>query len=320
MLNNRPLRIGSRASRLAVVQAEWITSLIKSHWPDLAVQWVPITTTGDKDLTSSLPSLGGKGVFVKEIEEALFKNEIDLAVHSLKDVPQSLPDGLILGPFPQREDPRDAVISRFGEMLNELPKGSIIGTSSPRRVSQIQRLYKKRAYRFEALRGNVETRIRKVKEGVVDAAILALAGLRRLGLEKEVTQILEEDEMMSAPGQGCLGLELRRDDGPTSEILKPLAHTESDHQARAERSFLQALGGTCLVPVGTRSRHENDQLIMDAALWNLSGDKEVRVQEKGPWEQPELVGAKLAGRLLYEGGSELMLELDGAVPPSSHAR
>lgn len=308
------LRIGSRASRLAVAQAEWITAQLKSHWPDLSIQWIPISTTGDKDLTSSLPSLGGKGIFVKEIEDALLRRDIDLAVHSLKDVPQSLPQGLILGPYPQREDPRDAVISRFGELLNELPKGSIVGTSSPRRSAQIQRLYKKRNYRFEALRGNVETRIRKVREGIVDAAILALAGLKRLGLESEVNQVLEEDEMMSAPGQGCLGLELRSDDAETLALVEPLRHAESDHAARAERSFLQALGGTCLAPVATRWHHKEDQLGMDAALWDLTGTQEIRVQETGRWDQPELVGAKLAGRLLYEGGAELLAKMDLSLP------
>lgn len=185
-MSERTLRIGSRGSKLATTQAEWVGRALQQKNPQLNISFIIITTTGDKNL-STLQLLGGKGVFVKEIEEALLKNEIDLAVHSLKDVPQELPTGLCLGPFPKREDSREAVISRFGEQLQELPRGSIIGTSSPRRTAQIKRNYKKRQYHVEPLRGNVDTRVKKVQEGHYDAVIMALAGLKRLGLDKEVT-------------------------------------------------------------------------------------------------------------------------------------
>lgn len=310
MPDKKILRIGSRGSRLAVTQAEWVAKELQRVNPSLAVEFVRITTTGDRNASQSLTAIGGKGVFVKEIEDALLRKEIDLAVHSLKDVPQTIPTGLRIGPCPQREDPREAVVSRFGELLEELPKGSIVGTSSPRRVAQIKRRFSKRGYRIEPLRGNVDTRLAKVRDGVVDAAVMALAGLKRIGLEKEVTQILEMDEMMPPPCQGCLGLELREDDTATLALIESIQHEESDRLARAERAFLLALGGNCLAPVAATGRRDKDDFSMEAVLWDLSGEKEIRVQERGLWSEPDLVGAKLAGRLLYEGGAELMLAVE----------
>jgi hydroxymethylbilane synthase len=310
MASKQILRIGSRGSKLAVTQAEWLGGELKKKHPSLEIVYSRITTTGDKNLGTPLQALGGKGVFVKEIEEALLSKEIDLAVHSLKDVPQTLPYGLCLGPYPKREDPRDVVISRFGEQLQELPRGSIIGTSSPRRVAQIKRNHKKRQYHLEPLRGNVETRLNKVHDGQVDAAVMALAGLKRLGLEKEVTQILELDQMMPAPGQGCLALELRQEDKWILELLETIKDISSDQTARAERAFLQGVGGNCLAPLASVTKMSQDEIQMMALLLHTSGDPVVHVQESGPLDQVELVGAKLAGRLLYEGGADLLARLD----------
>jgi hydroxymethylbilane synthase len=301
------LRIGSRGSALAVAQAAWVGAALKKTQPGLEIEFIRITTTGDRDTGSALPAIGGKGVFVKEIEEALLKKEIDLAVHSLKDVPQALPPGLRLGPYPEREDVRDVLVSRFGEQLRELPKGSTIGTGSPRRTAQVRRLYAKRTYRIEPIRGNVDTRIRKVENGEFDAVILAAAGLRRLGLADRITEYLSPDDIMPAPGQGCLGLEAREDDKDIFKMLEGIRHADSDVTARAERSFLQGIGGDCHVPVAAWSVVNGSKLSMKAMLLDPAGEKAISTAEEGDAAEPELVGAKLAGRLLFEGGSELML-------------
>jgi len=304
------LRMGSRGSRLAVAQTAWVASELKKKNPDLHITFHEIKTTGDKDQRSSLTQIGGKGVFVKEIEEALLQNEIDLAVHSLKDLPQMIPGGLMLGPFPKRESPFDAVISRFGELLQELPRGSIVGTSSPRRTAQISHRYKNR-YRLESIRGNVETRIKKLKDGHYDAIILAVAGLKRLGLDAEITEVLEPEQMLPAPCQGSLGLEFReQDDEKLTPVLETIRDPQADMTARAERAFLQALGGSCLLPVGAFSKIEGDELVIKACLLTNDGSKRIDTLETGEQADPELVGAKCAERLLYEGGSEIIYEIE----------
>ena len=301
------LRIGSRGSRLAVVQAETVAALLRAKNSALEIEFRRIATTGDRDQHASLAAIGGKGVFVKEIEDALLRREIDLAVHSLKDVPQSLPPGLRLGPPPAREDSRDAVVSRFGELLRELPRGSTIGTSSPRRSAQIQNRYRKRDYRIAPLRGNVDTRLRKVKEGEYDAIVVAAAGLKRLGFEGEITDILEPDEMLPAPCQGCLGLELREDDGAVLALLETIRNADADATSRAERAFLQALGGDCLVPVGAHAALEAGRLKMTAALLDADGERSVTSTVAGDAEAPEFVGAQLAEQLLHDGASDILL-------------
>lgn len=301
------LKIGSRGSKLAVTQAEWVGGLIHRANPTIDVEFVRIVTTGDRETTAPLQSMGGKGVFVKEIEEALQFKSIDLAVHSLKDVPQMLPPGLRLGPSPEREDVRDVLVSRFGELLREMPKGSTIGTGAPRRIAQIRRLYWKRGYRIEPIRGNVDTRLQKVRDGKYDAVVLAAAGLKRLGLEGEITEYLEPEDMMPAPCQGCLGLELREDRADLLSVLESIKHPPSDITARAERAFLQALGGDCNVPVAAFSVVVGKTLVMKAILLDASGEKSVAAAEDGLASEPELVGAKLAGRVLFEGGSELLI-------------
>jgi hydroxymethylbilane synthase len=302
------IRIGSRASKLAKIQAQSIGEALLKIQPDLTVSYHHITTKGDQDLNSPLSKIGGKGVFVKEIEDALLKNEIDVAVHSLKDLPQSLPYGLKLGPVPKREDPREAWVSRFGELLHELPKGSTIGTSSPRRKAQLLSKYQKRSFKIEDIRGNVDTRIKKLQDGHFDAILLAVAGLTRLGLQSEITQILEPNEIMPAPLQGCLGLEVRSEDTTTLNLLEKIKDETSDIMARAERSFLQALGGDCLIPIASWTVLENKEIKMEALLLNPDGSKQFQVKETGPIDSPELVGAKLAG-LLLDQGQEILCNL-----------
>jgi hydroxymethylbilane synthase len=308
------LRIGARGSKLATTQTQWVGERLRRLNPAMDITYEWITTTGDRDANSALQGIGGKGVFVKEIEEALLDERIDLAVHSLKDVPQSLPDGLILGPFPEREDPRDALVSRFGEQLNELPRGSTIGTSSPRRRAQILARYRKRDYRIETIRGNVDTRLQKVKDGKYDAVVFAYAGLKRLGLEGEVSQILETDEMLPAPGQGCLALELRAADAATAEMVVGLRHEESDVSARAERAFLRRIGGNCLVPLGFRFSFEGDTIRLEAAVMDLDGTAVVRASEAAPRSAADAAGAALADRLIANGGGDILKKLDSPLP------
>jgi hydroxymethylbilane synthase len=306
------IRIGSRASKLAVIQTEWVMAELKKKNPTLEITAVQISSAGDKDTVTEIQKFGGKGVFVKELEEALLSKDIDLAVHSLKDVPQSLPHGLCLGAYPLREDPRDAVISRFGEQIHELPKNSIVGTGSPRRKAQIHFKYKKRSYRIEPIRGNVDTRLKKLQSGQYDAVVLALAGLKRLGLESEITQILEPQDMLPAPCQGCLGLEVREDNKDILSLLEEIRHPASDTTARAERAFLQGLGGDCSIPLGAYSRIDKDKIFMEAVLFDESAQTRVTAVEEGPSNLPELVGAQLAGRLLFNGGSSILLT--GSLP------
>ena len=303
------LIIGSRCSALAVQQAEWVGSQLKKKNPDLEIEFKRITTTGDKNLDPSFAAVGTKGMFVKEVEEALLSKQIDLAVHSLKDVPQELPEGLILGPVPERQDPHDVLISRFGEHLHELPKHSIVGTSSPRRRAQVLANYGRRAYVIEPLRGNIDTRLKKLQAGEYDAIILAHAGLIRLGLESEITQVLKPEEMCPAACQGCLGLELREQDKQVLSSVQSIAHIPSDIAAQAERAFLLGLGGNCFVPVAVYSSIDQDHIHMKALLMDVDGKKSIRVEERGPIADSKLIGFQLAERLLYEGGSALMAEL-----------
>lgn len=300
------IRLGSRGSKLAVMQTHWVATELQKKNPGLEITFQEISTAGDRDMSATFQAAGGKGVFVKEIEDALLAKEIDLAVHSLKDVPQHLPSGLMLGAFPEREDARDAVISRFGETLGELPRHSTVGSSSPRRQAQVAYLFKKREYNIQPLRGNIDTRIKKLHEGLYDSIILAAAGLKRLGLEVEITHLLEPTVFLPAATQGCLGLELRQDNDSLRELIETIKDPIAMITASAERSFLQGLGGNCFVPVGVYSQIVGEDLHMTAVLLDKAGTQSIRVEQKGPKAEPLLVGFQLAERLLYEGGSELM--------------
>ncbi len=294
------LRIGSRGSPLAITQTQWVSARLKEKNPALEIEFKEITTAGDRGQTN------GKGVFVKEIEDALLTKQIDLAVHSLKDMPSNLPLGLLLGPFPKREDFRDAVVSRFGELLGELPRHSTIGTSSPRRHAQIAHLFRKREYNIQPIRGNVDTRLKKLQQGDFDSIVLAAAGLKRLGLEADVTHILDPSVFLPSPAQGCLGLEVRDDSADVLALLESIKDSDATITASAERAFLQGLGGDCNVPVGAYSSIQGDTLVMKAAIFDLKGERAVRVEQVGPVSEPLFVGYQLAGRLLQEGGAELM--------------
>jgi hydroxymethylbilane synthase len=234
------LRIGTRKSKLALWQANFVANELKKHFPDLEVELVKITTKGDKILDVPLAKVGGKGLFVKEIEDALLRNEIDIAVHSLKDVPTFFPEGLGLVSIPKREDPRDAFLSVKYNSLKELPEGAVVGTSSLRRKVQLK--INRPDLKIEDLRGNVDTRIRKLEEGQYDAIILAYAGLKRLGLEEKVKQVFSPEFMIPAVGQGLLGIEARLEDIETIRLVSVLNDTESEIRAKAERAAESILG------------------------------------------------------------------------------
>ena len=258
----KPLRIGTRGSPLALAQAEEVQARLAEAHPDLAeaggTEIVVITTTGDRDRTRPLSEIGGKGLFTKEIEEALIAGEIDLAVHSMKDVPTWLPDGLFISTVLPREDARDALFSTAGDSLAALPSGAVVGTVSLRRQAQI--LAARPDLKVVPIRGNVDTRLRKLAEGQVDATLLAVAGLRRLGQAERITAALEPEEMLPAVAQGAIGLEARATDAATLERLAPLNHADSAIRVRAERACLEVLDGSCRTPIAAYAEFEADRL------------------------------------------------------------
>ncbi len=301
------IRIGTRKSKLALWQANYIADQLKKHFPDLKVELVKIVTKGDKILDVPLAKVGGKGLFVKEIEEAMLRNEIDIAVHSLKDVPTYFPEGLGLVAVTEREDPRDAFLSIKYNSIDDMPEGSILGTSSLRRKAQI--MMKRKDLKIEDLRGNVDTRIRKLEEGKYDGIILAYAGLKRLGLEDKVREILQPDYMIPAVAQGFLGIEARLDDEKTIEIVSVLNHRESEIRAKAERAFLKTLEGGCQVPLAGYSEIIDGRLRITGFVSDLSGDRVFKDNLEGSFEEAENLGVKLAEKLLSNGAKEVLEEI-----------
>jgi hydroxymethylbilane synthase len=289
------LTIGSRGSALALRQARLVAAQLEAAYPGLACPIEIIKTTGDIMRDASLVAISGKGVFTKEIEEALLDGLADLAVHSLKDLPTSLPPGLALAAITEREDPRDALVARPGvASLADLPPGATLGTSSPRRRSQL------RAWRPDLrvvdLRGNVETRLRKIETENLDGVILACAGLRRLGLGDRLTEAIDPSILLPAVGQGALGLETREGDGEVLEIVGRLDHAETAAACRAERAFLAAMGGGCAVPIAAFAVCSGDLVTITAAVEAPSGGSVLRHEMTGSVEHPERAGRDLAAR------------------------
>jgi hydroxymethylbilane synthase len=300
------LRIGTRGSALALWQAEWVKTRLERAWPGLQVKLVPIKTSGDKIQNTSLAQIGGKGLFVREIEEALLAGAIDLAVHSMKDLPGELPNGLTLSAVPEREDTRDVLITPHGETLNELPPGTRVGTSSLRRQALL--LHLNPGVRVETLRGNVETRLRKQREGVVDATVLAAAGLKRLGITPEHSYALDERVFLPAIGQGALGLETRADD-EVAPLVQPLHHQMTMIAVNAERAFLRRMGGSCRTPLAAKGTVSNGTVHLSALVASPDGRRVIRGDHQGPIAMTEQIGATLAERLLTQGGKEILEEL-----------
>jgi hydroxymethylbilane synthase len=301
------LTIGTRGSLLALWQTNWVKAQLEKHHSDLLVEVQIISTKGDRVLDVSLPKLGeqGKGLFTKELEDAMFANEIDLAVHSLKDLPTELPAGLYLGAICEREDVRDAFVARAGiASFGQLPVGAKVGTSSLRREAQI------RATRPDLeilpIRGNVDTRLRKLDAGEYDAIILAAAGLRRLDYGNRITEYLDADIMLSAVGQGALGIETREDDERVNSLLKALDHEPTRFACLAERAFLKGLGGGCLVPIAAYGKIVDDELQLDGLVAKPDGSEIIRAEMKGKLSEAEALGQHLADQLLQRGAKRLL--------------
>lgn len=298
------LRIGTRGSKLALAQSHWVKEQIEAAHPHVQVELVKIKTTGDKVLDSPLSRIGGKGLFVKEIEEALLSERVHLAVHSAKDVPAKLPEALTLPVFPQREDPRDAFLSVKHKTLEELPRGARLGTSSLRRMAQVRHL--RPDLRIVPLRGNVDTRLRKMEAGEIDAVVLAVAGLRRLGLAGRISQVLSQDLMLHAVAQGALALECRREDAETLRLIAFLNHDETAFAVRAERAFLRVLEGGCQVPIAASAELKNGLLRLVGLVAETDGSRLIKDEEAGETGKAEEIGAGLARRLLAAGADEIL--------------
>lgn len=305
----KTVRIGTRGSVLALTQTRWVESQIKVHHPECATELVIIKTTGDKLKDVPLAKVGGKGLFIKEIEEALLAGEVDLAVHSLKDMPAEMPEGCKLGAVPRREDWRDAFISNTYATLAAVPPGGKIGTGSLRRRVQI--LHRRPDLSVVHLRGNVDTRLRKLTDEGLDAIILAAAGLNRLGLGHIPKALLSEADMLPAISQGALGLEIRTQDREMQEILASLDHPPSRIAVTAERAFLERLEGGCLVPVAALGTVNGDHLTLEALISDLDGREVLREKTSGPLADAAVIGRELAERLLNMGGREILSEIYG---------
>jgi hydroxymethylbilane synthase len=308
----RELVIGTRGSKLALWQAEWVHARLRQLEPGLSVSLKRIKTTGDKILDTPLATIGGKGLFIKEIEDALLRGEIDLAVHSMKDVPTHLPEGLEILAIPEREDPRDVLISRDGVTLDRLAAGARIGTSSLRRQAQL--LHVRPDLSIQILRGNLDTRLHKLEAGEYDGIILAAAGMRRLGWTDRVTEYLSPEVCLPAIGQGALALEGRADDAFVRDVTARLDHRPTRMAVTAERALLERLEGGCQVPIAAYATIEDDVLTMSALVAGVNGRRLVRDSIQGPVTEAHKLGIRLAERLLERGGDEILREIYGAAP------
>ncbi len=312
--------IGTRGSALALWQAEWVKAGLEKLSAGLQVELRKIRTTGDKILDVPLAKVGGKGLFVKEIEEALLEGRADIAVHSIKDVPTDFPPGLDLAVICEREDPRDAFISaiRDGQFTAKsfrvLPLGARIGTSSLRRSSQL--LNKRPDLKIEQLRGNLNTRLKKLDEGHFDAIILAVAGVRRLGWQDRITEILPLEISLPAVGQGAVGIESRIDDKIINSLISQLNHTESAICVKAERAVLKRLEGGCQVPIAAYAGLLNGIITIDGLVGSVTGDRIVRSHIEGSPDHAESLGLRLAENLLARGAKEILDQVYGRdIPP-----
>jgi len=305
----KPVRIGTRGSALALTQTRWVEAELQAIHPGLATELVVIKTSGDKLKDVPLTEVGGKGLFIKEIEEALLAGDVDLAVHSLKDMPAEMPPGCTLGAVPPREDCRDAFISQRYGSLTEIPTGGRVGTGSLRRKVQI--LHHRPDLEVVHMRGNVDTRLRKLETEGLDAIILAAAGLKRLGLGHIPRGYLAETEMLPAIGQGALGLEVRVDDQEMLGLLQPLNHVPTQVAVTAERGFLARLEGGCLVPVAALGKLEDASLTLSALISDLEGRCVLKDRLVGPPEEAASMGRRLAEILLERGGGKILQEIFG---------
>jgi hydroxymethylbilane synthase len=302
------IRIATRRSPLAKWQANHVAGLLRAREPGLEVRLHELLTKGDKILDVALARVGGKGLFVKEIEDALLAGDAEIAVHSMKDLPAILADGLVVGAVPEREDPRDALCSPKHGTLAKLPKSARVGTSSLRRAAQLMAL--RPDLRIEVIRGNVETRLRKASEEL-DAVVLAYAGLRRLGLAKHATQVFSPEEMLPAVAQGALALEARSGDAATLGRLAALDHQETRQRVEAERGILRRLEGGCQVPIAAYATVAAGKVTLRALVASVDGKKVIRGERSGPAADARALGEALGDELLAKGAAAILRELEG---------
>jgi hydroxymethylbilane synthase len=310
---DKVLRIATRQSPLALWQAHYVKDRLMACHPGLTVELVPMVTRGDVILDTPLAKVGGKGLFVKELELALLENRADIAVHSMKDVPVEFPQGLGLTTICEREDPRDAFVSNRFDSVDALPAGSVVGTSSLRR--QCQLAAQRPDLVIRSLRGNVGTRLSKLDNGDYDAIILAVAGLKRLGLEERIRQALSPEHSLPAVGQGAVGIECRLDDENTRALLAPLNHADTAVRVCAERAMNTRLEGGCQVPIGSYAELSHGEIWLRALVGAPDGSQMVRGERRGPAEDAEKLGISLAEELLNNGAREILAEVYNGEAP-----
>lgn len=298
--------LGTRGSKLAMWQSEHVASILQKE-AGVEIELKIIKTQGDKILDVALSKIGDKGLFVKEIETALLEGEADLAVHSSKDVPTQLPDGLTLGAFLKRVDPRDVLISKSGKGLDELPEGSVVGTSSLRRIAQV--LNRRPDLQIKDVRGNLDTRLRKMDEGLFDAIILAAAGLDRMGWSEGITERISSDIMLSAVGQGAIAVEIRENDDEMLELMKHLDDPATRAAVTAERALMRELEGGCQIPIGALGTVDNGVLKLDGMVAGLDGTILIRDNIQGDPQEADALGIALAEKLKSQGADEILAEV-----------
>jgi hydroxymethylbilane synthase len=306
----RTIRIGSRKSQLALVQTYWVRDQLQKSFPDISFEVHTMSTQGDNILDVALAKIGDKGLFTKELEVGMLNQEIDFAVHSLKDLPTNLPSGLTLAVITERENPADALVVHDkykDKQIETLPAGAVIGTSSLRRLAQLRNKFPH--FTFKDVRGNLNTRLKKLDSGEYDALILAAAGLERLGMSDRIHQILPKEISLHAVGQGALGIECRADDKEIINILKAIEHSETRDRCLAERSFLRILEGGCQVPIGVNTVIDGDNLTLSGIVASVDGQKLVQDTVTGAAKDAEKLGAELAALLREQGAQEILEEI-----------
>ena len=312
---NDPIKIGTRGSQLALWQAGWVKSILEKKFPPTPIELIIIKTQGDKILDVPLAKVGGKGLFVKEIEQALLARRIDIAVHSMKDMPADIPEGLCIGAIPERENPLDVFISRNGAGFNELAGGSVIGTSSLRRSAQLR--HARPDMVIQPIRGNLDTRFKKLESDNFDALVLAAAGVKRLNLEHKITEYLDPEFMLPAIGQGALCIEIRKDDSTVGPLVAALDHAPTRVAVAGERAFLNRLEGGCQVPIAGHGRISENQFILTGLVAEVDGSRVIKGEKSGPPDSSETSGIELAEELLARGADRILEKLK-SIPPESY--
>ena len=314
----RTIRIGTRKSQLALVQTYWVQEQLNKRFPDICFEVHTMSTQGDKILDVALAKIGDKGLFTKELEVGMLNKEIDFAVHSLKDLPTHLPEGLMLAAITERENPADALVvheKHKDRQIDTLPEGAVIGTSSLRRLAQLRHHFPHLA--FKDVRGNLNTRMAKLDAGEYDALILAVAGLQRLGMGARIHQILPKEVSLHAVGQGALGIECRTDDPEVISLLKGIEHPQTRDRCLAERAFLRDLEGGCQVPIGVNTEIDGNDLTLTGIVASVDGNKMVKDTVVGTATHAEQLGTELANRMRKQGAQEILEEIFAVIQRGS---